>query len=288
MSLINIFLSFSLFIIPCNAYSENEKEESTPAVISSFKQAVDTSWSEKLTPLAHVVGEKWAFIMTHTTPHTNLLKDAVKETWSKALNDSQAGKDITDAQSAISTFITKEVSDTKTSASHSMRLIENGKLIDGIWFLSTQLLKDTDNNLANAVQKSDLIHTLGKVTATHYGGSQGAAAYASWYAYKETKNPETALKVGILSGSSIAGFNPINQQSMSEKLRNKILSGVMAGLNAAVMGGDENVIKDVFLNAGFIDETETRKENSIEKILPSLQKIPAKENELAELPITNF
>ena len=260
---IRLYIVLCLVIFPINVYPDDDKEINTG--ISSVKSIIDTSWEKKLKPLADVAGEKWASLMTCTTVNSEKLKEAMSETWSMVLKDTKAGKEVSDVSAAISNFISNEISDTAESASHSAKLIEDDKLVDGIWYLSTHLAIDTNDNLAKAVQESELLNTLGKITATSYGGPQGAAAYASWYAFKETNNPEIALKMGIMSGASNAGFSPIESESLSQSLKKNIISGVMAGLSAAVAGEDEKSIKDVFLNSTLLGLKQSNSTNSADK-----------------------
>lgn len=260
---IRLYIVLFLVIFPISVYPDDDKEINTG--ISSVKSIIDTSWEKKLKPLADVAGEKWASLMTSTTVNSEKLKEAISETWSMVLKDTKAGKEVSDVSAAISNFISNEISDTAESASHSAKLIEDDKLVDGIWYLSTHLAIDTNDNLAKAVQESELLNTLGKITATSYGGPQGAAAYASWYAFKETNNPEIALKMGIMSGASNAGFSPIESESLSQSLKKNIISGVMAGLSAAVAGEDEKSIKDVFLNSTLLGLKQSNSTNSADK-----------------------
>ncbi len=246
MILLKSIFIIAFLIVPINVYSEEEKKSISE--VSTLSNTIDKVWDDKITPLTAVVGKQWASLLSSAEINTNELGKAVKETWSKAVEESQVDDEISNASATISRFIMSEVDDTKQTASNSSKLINDGKLLNGLWYLSTHIIKNTDNNLAIAVQESKLINTLAKITATSYAGPQGAAAYASWYAYKETKNPETALKVGIMSGVNNAGFSPISDPvSISQLLKNNIITGVMAGLSAAVGGGDANSVKEAFL-----------------------------------------
>lgn len=234
----------------------NDKED-TSFGLTPLKNAVSSSWDSNVKPLVEVAGETWASLITSATIDPKQFTSAIKDTWSKTLQDSKAGEEISGAGSAVNNFISREIDATSKSATESKKLLEEGKLVDGIWYLSTHFIKDTDDNLAKAVQESELINTIGKITATSYGGPPGAAAYASWYAYKETKDPELALRMGIMSGTSNAGFGLINQNSLSTLAKNKILSGVMAGLTAAISGKDEQNIKNAFLNSSLMNLTQS-------------------------------
>jgi len=235
------------------------------------------------------VGEQWASLLTSTSINSEELGEAVKDTWAKVLKISQTDNEIGNASSAISHFIISEVDDTKKTALNSKKLINEGELINGLWYLSTHLIKNTDDNLGKAVQESELINNLAKITAITYGGSQGAAAYASWYAYKETKDPEMALKVGIMSGASNAGFSAISSDptSISQRVKDNIITGVMAGLSAAVGGGDAKMVKDAFLQGTEIGLSD---ELSVLNLKKEKDKDNSKEAKKMEptLKITNF
>jgi hypothetical protein len=207
MSSIKFYIALFIFIFPISTYADSDKEVSaginkiksissypdndkeTSTGINNVKSIIDTSWNKNIKPLTNIAEKKWTSLLTSTTTNSKKLKKAVSGTWNKVLGDTQAGNEISDAGSAISSFIIHEINDTTESTTHSAKLIENGKLVDGIWYLSTRLIKDADTNLANAVQESELLNTLGRITATSYGGSQGAAVYASWYALKQANKP---------------------------------------------------------------------------------------------------
>lgn len=290
MASITRLTALLLLLFSTMVCAENDKESAT--MVTRFKQSVDASWKKNITPLSKVAGEKWASFMTSTSIDTDRLQQAVKETWNNTLKDSkttgekwtsfmtsppidtnslqQSAKEtwnntlkdsktageIGNAGSAIGNFVRNEITDTTDSARHSKALFKEGKLVDGLWYLSTHLLTDTDDNLATAVQESELINVLGQITATTYAGPQGAAAYASWYTYKKTKDPVMALNVGIASGTTNAGVSAINQNALSEQLKNRIISGIMAGLTAAVGGEDEKTVKAAFLKTSIPSLTE--------------------------------
>jgi hypothetical protein len=245
------------YLVLVNTVSANDNE-GTSFSLSPLKNLVSSSWDSNVKPLVKVAGKTWASLITSATIDSDQFTTALKNTWSKAkaLEDSGASKEISGAGSAINNFITREIDATNKSTTESKKLLDEGRLVDSIWYLSTHFIKDTDDNLAKAVQESELINTIGKITATSYGGPPGAAAYASWYAYKETKDPELALRVGIMSGTNNAGFGLMNQD-ISTRVKNKILSGVMAGLTAAINGEDQQDIKNVFLNSSLMRLTQS-------------------------------
>jgi hypothetical protein len=281
MMLIKSFLIIN-YLMLANIAVANDKEE-TNFGLTPLKNAVSSSWDSNVKPLVEVAGETWASLITSATIDPDQFTTAIKETWSKTLQDSAAGEEISGAGSAINNFITREIDTTSESATESKKLLDDGKFVDSIWYLSTHFIKNTDDNLAKAVQESELINTIGKITATSYGGPPGAAAYASWYAYKETKDPELALRMGIMSGTSNAGFGLINQD-ISTQVKNKILSGVMAGLTAAISGEDEQNIKNAFLNSSLMSLTPPNQTPTTSKIdtHKTDEKIENKQDEIAK------
>lgn len=279
---IKSLIIITLLILPITAYADIEKEAISG--VQRLKDTVDKAWDENITTLTNVVGEKWASLMMSTAVDSEVLEKALKETWSKALEGSMLGEELSHASSTISRFITDEVNDTKQTASDSKTLINEGKLVDGLWYLSSNLIKNTDDNLGKVVQESELMNTVGKITATAYGGPQGAAAYASWYAYKETNDPEMALKVGIMSGTNNAAFSGIDEDSITQLLKNNIITGVMAGLSVAISGGNEDTIKNTFLKT-----TETGLVQGLPIINPtSLEKNNQEDKALSQAPIVKF
>jgi hypothetical protein len=310
MTPIKSLLMITLLLIPLTGHADSKKEDgkdnpsfiysydkinftSIPSVVEKpknifrtqyLKDAVDETWSNNITPLKKVVGEKWASLMTSSTVDSEVLGKAFKETWIKALEGSKTGEDINSTGLAISRFITDQVDDTQQITSDSAQLISKGDLVDGLWYLSLNLIKKTDDNLGKLVQESELINTIGKITATSYGGTQGAAAYASWYAYKETKDPEMALKIGIMSGTNNVAFNIIDQKSIPQLLKNNIITGIMAGLSIAIGSGDEEAIKNAFLKT-----TETALADDLVIINPtSLEKKNREDKALSEAPVVKF
>ncbi|MCK5813522.1 MAG: hypothetical protein KAH03_04655 [Cocleimonas sp.] len=279
---IKSLIIITLLILPITAYADIEKEAISG--VQRLKDTVDKAWDENITTLTNVVGEKWASLMMSTAVDSEVLEKALKETWSKALEGSMLGEELSHASSTISRFITDEVNDTKQTASDSKTLINEGKLVDGLWYLSSNLIKNTDDNLGKVVQESELMNTVGKITATAYGGPQGAAAYASWYAYKETNDPEMALKVGIMSGTNNAAFSGIDEDSITQLLKNNIITGVMAGLSVAISGGNEDTIKNTFLKT-----TATGLVQGLPIINPtSLEKNNQEDKALSQAPIVKF
>lgn len=123
------------------------------------------------------------------TATTKARKDTVNEVLRSPAN-------LDRARLAIQRFAYREVQGVGDTLTDAERRVRQGKFADAIWHLTTDPLKHTEQNAERMTQESGIIRTIGQVAATAYGGPGGAAAYASWYTYATTKNPELALRVG--------------------------------------------------------------------------------------------
>jgi hypothetical protein len=165
----------------------------------------------------------------------------------------KAGQDTVDAGRAIGKFVERQVNGIGHSLSDAEVRLREGKVVDAIWHLSTDQLKNTEQNAAEAAKESNILRTVGQVAATAYGGPGGAAAYAAWYAYRETGDAELAFRVGLITGATSAGFNAAGKLPSGtdwELTKKTIVTGTVGGLAVAAAGGDEAAMRDAFLLAG--------------------------------------
>jgi hypothetical protein len=188
---------------------------------------------------------------------TKARKDSVNEVI-------RAPKNLDKARLAIQRFAYREVNGLGDGLSDAERRIRQGKFADAIWHLATDPAKHTEENAARMVQESSIIRAIGQVVATAYGGFGGAAAYASWYTYRETKDPELAIRVGLITGATSAAMNqlgkipsykidPVTHQweVLPDVITRKVaVAGAIGGLAVAASGGDERALRDGFLYSG--------------------------------------
>lgn len=184
----------------------------------------------------------------HDTGHT--LEKAAHDT-GKAVE--KGTQDVGTAGETIGRFVERQIKGVGKSLSDADKRLREGKIVDAIWHLGTDQLKHTEENAAKATQESNILRTVGQVAATAYGGPGGAAAYAAWYTYKATGDADMALRVGLITGATSAGFNAAGQlpaDTASQVAQKTIVTGAIGGLAVAAAGGDADAVKDGFLLSG--------------------------------------
>jgi len=114
-------------------------------------------------------------------------------------------------------------------------------------------------NAGKAAQESDLVRVAGQIAASAYGGPGGAAAYAAWLTYNQTKDVGLALRVGAITGAAAyatgavgkipnaSAAGAIDSGAIAEKT---IMAGAIGGIAVAAAGGDQQAIQEGFLKAG--------------------------------------
>jgi hypothetical protein len=162
-------------------------------------------------------------------------------------------KDLVDAGTAVGKFAVDELKADASSLAHAERLIREGKVVDAIWALQTEPMKNVEANAATAVQESSLLNEVAQGVATFYGGPAGAAAYSAWYTYRATGSANMALRVGLKVGltSTLAGTaGQMPSGTALEVAKKSLVSGAVGGLTVAAAGGNADSIKKGFLEAG--------------------------------------
>jgi hypothetical protein len=165
----------------------------------------------------------------------------------------KAGQDLHAAGRAIGRYAERQLRGWGDTLSDAERRVREGKIVDAIWHASIDPLKHTEENAAKAAQESSILRTVGQVAATVYGGPGGAAAFAAWYAYRQTGDVELALKIGIITGATSAGFSAVGQlpsDTAGQIAQKAIATGAIGGMAVAAAGGDEEAIREGFLRAG--------------------------------------
>lgn len=162
-------------------------------------------------------------------------------------------QDLGTAGAAIGRFVERQLKGLDKDVRDADRRVREGKIVDALWHAATDPLKNTEENAALATQESNIIRTVGQVAASAYGGPGGAAAYAAWYAYRATGNADLALRVGVITGATSAGFAAAGQlptETASQIAEKTLVTGAIGGLAVAAAGGDEEAVKDGFLLSG--------------------------------------
>ena len=176
----------------------------------------------------------------------------------------RAPKNLDRARLTLQRFGEREVQGVGQTLSDAEKRVRQGKFADAIWHLTIDPLKHTEGNAARMVQENSILRTIGQVAATAYGGAGGAAAYASWYTYRTTNNPELALRVGMITGATCAAMDQVGKMpngpidpathheifSPTAVTKKTLVAGSIGGLAVAASGGDEKALRDGFLYSG--------------------------------------
>ena len=165
----------------------------------------------------------------------------------------RAGKNVEEAVAASGRYLERQAQGVGNTLSDAEIRLREGKVIDAIWHSAIDPIKYTEKNASQAALESSIIRTVGQTAATAYGGPGGAAAYAAWLTYRETGDPDLALRVGIITGASSYAFGEVAEMpnSSTEEIAKKaIVAGAIGGTAIAAAGGNEAAIKEGFLKAG--------------------------------------
>lgn len=159
---------------------------------------------------------------------------------------------VADAGKALVKYQQAQIEGLGSSIGSAERRVREGKIVDALWGLGVEPLQDTDKNAAKALQESTLLATVAQVAASTYGGPAGAAAYAAWYTYKQTGDADLAFRVGVITGASSLASGAAGKLPNGTALeisKKAIVTGVIGGLAAAAVGGDEQAMRDAALMA---------------------------------------
>ncbi|WP_291078129.1 hypothetical protein [Hyphomonas sp.] len=196
-----------------------------------------------------------------TTIRTGDCGGDICDTLDKAISDildesERTGENLEEAVHAVGKFIESQAHGLGDSLSDAEKRVREGKVVDALWHLATDPVKNTEEAAAAAAMESDIIRAVGQVAAGAYGGPAGTAAYAAWLTYNETGDIELALKVGVITAATSYGNEAvagIQGEGLSHTTKKAILSGAIGGISVAASGGDEKAMLDGFvLSAGLV------------------------------------
>ena len=162
-------------------------------------------------------------------------------------------KNLGDAGKAIERFVENEIHGIGDTISDAEKRVREGKVVDAFGHFATDPAKHVEKNAAEAATESNILRTVGAVAASAYGGPGGAAAYAAWLTYRQTGNPELALKVGLIAGATSAGFNSVANMpsdTAGQVGKKALLAGAIGGIAVAAAGGDKQAVWEGFLRSG--------------------------------------
>ena len=185
------------------------------------------------------VGQAWEKLKRETA---NFERDV--RVW---IETGKCGGDICDAFAAAVDFAKSEIVDAGESLKNAGERLSEGKPIDALWHLSTDPLKNSQENAAEAAMRSRVLQATGQVAASVYGGPAGAAGYTAWLTYHATGgNVGDALKAGVISGVSayaLQGIDEIDLAGGEGVVARAVLTGAVNGTAVALAGGDQKSIQ---------------------------------------------
>jgi hypothetical protein len=181
--------------------------------------------------------------------------DNVARTEDKARSDvaaelKRAEKNVGEAIQALKQFAENEVKGMGDTLSDAERRFRQGKVADAFWHAAIDPYRHREANIFKAASESSLINTVGQVAASAYGGPQGAAAYSAWFTYRQTKDFNLALKVGLITGATNAGFGVVQTIPSDELFKKTVLAATIGGIGVAASGGDDQQVLEGFLRSG--------------------------------------
>jgi len=185
----------------------------------------------------------------------------LETTLRKAGKDSAAeldrtGNNLEDAVVAIVKFSENQLKGTGDLVSEAEVRFREGKIVDAMYHLAVDPVFKTSDHAALAATESSILNTVGSVAASVYGGPQGAAAYAAWLTYQQTKNADLALRIGIISGASswaVGKASKIPGTDLEDSLVRAATVAAVSGLAVAASGGTpEDLRRTMILSGGAI------------------------------------
>jgi hypothetical protein len=165
----------------------------------------------------------------------------------------KAVQDTGKAGETVYKFGVRQIEGIGASIRDADKRLKEGKFVDALWHLTTDEFQHTQENAAKAAQESELVRVAGQIAASAYGGPGGAAAYAAWLAYSQTKDLGLALRVGAITGAAAyatGGVAKIPNADAGVIAAKTIMAGAIGGAAVAAAGGDKQAIQEGFLKAG--------------------------------------
>ena len=217
-------------------------------------------WSDNVAPIGHAVEkgvqDTGKTIEKGTQDTGKTIEKGAQDT-GKTIE--KAVQDTGKAGETVYTFGVREIQGIGDSVKDADKRVKEGKFVDAIWHFTTDPLKHTEANAGKAAQESDLVRVAGQIAASAYGGPGGAAAYAAWLTYNQTKDLGLALRVGAITGAAafatgavgnIPNTNAAGAIDAGAIAEKTIMAGAIGGVAVAAAGGDKQALQEGFLKAG--------------------------------------
>lgn len=213
-----------------------ETKKGVDNVVRETGKGVGNVARETAKGVSHVAGE-----VGHGVENlANFIDKAAKDTEAEA---KRAGRNVNKLAIASGTFLESQIHGLGQSFEDAGKRVREGKLVDAIWHVATDPVRNTEKNAAAAMAESNILRFAASVAANAYGGPGGAAAFAAWFAYRQSGDLALALKAGVIAGATSQGLKLVDgmpAEAVDEVARKVIASGAIGGAAVAASGGDED------------------------------------------------
>lgn len=164
----------------------------------------------------------------------------------------RAGQNTEDLVLELEPFIRHQIKDFSETVSETERKFREGKLISAFWHFTVEPLRDWEDNTFDLMEDAKLARYIGEAAAYATYGPGGSAAFAAWYAYKESCltvcDYENAIKAGIITGAMTYAGAEVGK--IDDAVIRAVVTGALGGASVAASGGDEKEIIDAFITSG--------------------------------------
>jgi len=161
---------------------------------------------------------------------------------------------LVDAGDAMLVYLKSHKQSLLTQLEQDQRRLQEGKLLDLVYHAALAPLEATEEAAFKATQRSSWVNAAATVAAGANGGPYGSAAYAAWQTYRLTdKNPELALRAGLIAGLTSSAMGEVSQidgTTGTNLARKTVLAGALSGVAVAASGGEEGDIKRAAVMGG--------------------------------------
>ncbi|EJC80184.1 hypothetical protein Rleg4DRAFT_1798 [Rhizobium leguminosarum bv. trifolii WSM2297] len=189
-----------------------------------------------------------------TTAVQQALTNADKAKRDAARTVIKAANDGIDAVNAAERFAERQVKGIPDVLSAAQKRVREGKVVDAIWHIGIDQMRNTNKNASQLTQESELANQVAQGAAATYGGPGGAAAYAAWKTYNDTHgNVDLAIKAGMYAAATSefsAGVGAMPTGTISEVGKKAAVAGALGGLAVAASGGSNEDALKAFVASG--------------------------------------
>lgn len=188
------------------------------------------------------------------TAISNALTNPAKGIRDAAQTAMKAANDTIDAAKAAERYGERTISGSANILTDAESRIREGKVVDAVWHLGSDRLRLQNDNAAKLMQESEVARKIAEKAALTYGGPAGAAAFAAWYTYNNSKGDVgQALMAGtyayiVFSGNAEAGKMPTG--TVSEVVKKAATVAAVRGLAVGAAGGTQQEMLDTMAQSG--------------------------------------